>query len=66
MECVDREIGFVPVDFFTREIQGNVRDGGGMVWHFHVQDWDTDERVSIGIPNRSQLQQLFYPLEPCL
>jgi len=53
MECVDREIGFVPVDFFSREIQGNVRDGGGMVWHFPVQDWDTDERFSIGIPNHS-------------
>jgi len=58
-ECVDREIGLSPPDFFSREIQGNPTPGGGSgkggdtVWHFPVNDWGLNDRFCIRIPREA-------------
>ena len=50
------EIRFAQADFFSREVQGNIRptaEAGkwtGVAWHFPVSDWDLDERFVICIP----------------
>lgn len=54
-ECADKEIGFRPADFYSREIQGNpvLDDDGkkhGTVWHFPVSDWEENESFCIRIP----------------
>lgn len=53
-QCADKEIGFSPVDFFSREIQGNPSpdpdEPVGMAWHFPVSDWDDSERFCVRLP----------------
>ena len=47
-DCDQPEIGFTPVDFFSREIQGN-KSNDGMVWHFPIAD-TLDEWLCVRIP----------------
>ncbi|KAL7567583.1 hypothetical protein ACA910_017001 [Epithemia clementina (nom. ined.)] len=36
--CNHYEIGFSPIDFFSREIQGNSNEQGAIVWHFPLSE----------------------------
>ena len=48
--CTDREIGFSPADFFSREIQGNQDPSSkATVWHFPLAD-SQDEWFCLRIP----------------
>lgn len=58
-KCADREIGFRPADFYSREIQGNLvptvqgdssASSQATAWHFPVADWDSKECLCIRIP----------------
>lgn len=48
--CVQKEIGFSPIDFFSREIQGNDTPSG-MAWHFPLKETD-NEWFCIRIPSK--------------
>jgi hypothetical protein len=49
-ESEQRYIEFFPADFFSREIQGNERgNGGGLVWHLPVSEWDGSDRFFVWI-----------------
>jgi hypothetical protein len=49
-EWEERTVQFVPADFFSREIQGNLHGNGkDMVWHFPVTEWQEHSRFCIWI-----------------
>ena len=57
----ERTIRFHAADLFSDEIQGNVdpsRSGsmsgdGGIVWHFPVSEWSSNERFCLRLPTLS-------------
>lgn len=51
-----KEIGFKTADIYSREIQGNVDEVQGMVWHFPVADWPPTDCLCVRIPTGKQLQ----------
>lgn len=50
-EWQDRDVRFVPTDFFSREIQGNELGGerSSTVWHYPVTGWEGSDRLCINI-----------------
>jgi pentatricopeptide repeat protein len=53
-EWEERPIEFCAADFFSREIQGNVKNntdgsGGSLVWHIPVLEWGEHERLCLKI-----------------
>ena len=45
-----RSVQFIPADFFSREIQGNLhKNGKDVVWHFPVTEWEEPARFCIWI-----------------
>ena len=51
-ESDDREVSFLPVDLFSKEIQGNPTQNGVTAWHFPVGEWDENERFCIRLPKK--------------
>lgn len=51
-ESDDREVSFLPVDLFSKEIQGNPTQNGVTAWHFPVGEWDENERFCIRLPKQ--------------
>ena len=45
-----RSVQFIPADFFSREIQGNLhKNGKDVVLHFPVTEWEEPARFCIWI-----------------